>query len=154
ILDEPTAGMDPAARQATRALLDEQRRDGRAILLTTHELADVERLADRVVVLDRGRVVADDTPDAIAGGGPPIVRFRLGSGVADTDLGDLASRLGVAVRRDPDGWLRLEAVADPRLVTALATWCEARGLPLVELRVGGGSLEERYLDLVRGGGEE
>ncbi|HEU4571768.1 MAG TPA: ABC transporter ATP-binding protein, partial [Candidatus Limnocylindrales bacterium] len=56
ILDEPTAGMDPAAKGRTRALLDEERRAGVAILLTTHELADVERLADRVVVLDRGRI--------------------------------------------------------------------------------------------------
>ncbi|HEU4673541.1 MAG TPA: ABC transporter ATP-binding protein [Candidatus Limnocylindrales bacterium] len=150
VLDEPTAGMDPAARQATRALLDGQRREGRAILLTTHELVDVERLADRVVVLDRGRVVADDTPDAIAGAGPPVMRFRLAGPVADDDLLELATRLDGPVDRDPDGWLRVGGPAEPARVTALARWCETRGLPLSELRVGGGTLEERYLELVRG----
>jgi ABC-2 type transport system ATP-binding protein len=154
VLDEPTAGMDPAGRQATRALLDDQRRAGVAILLTTHELADVERLADRVVVLDRGRVVADGAPDAIAGSGPAVLRFRLDPPAGEHALLELGRDVGGTVERDPDGWLRLAGTsAEPALVTALAAWCEAHGSQIVELRVGGGTLEERYLDLVRGGDE-
>ena len=58
VLDEPTAGMDPAAKQATRERIADLRAAGTTILLTTHELGDVERLADRVAVLDHGRLVA------------------------------------------------------------------------------------------------
>src|SRR6185369_12552484 len=65
ILDEPTAGMDPEARRATRDLVAGLRNEGRTILLTTHDLGDVERLADRVAILAKGRIIVDDTPDAI-----------------------------------------------------------------------------------------
>ena len=58
ILDEPTAGMDPEARATTRAIVADLRDAGAAILLTSHDLTDVERLADRICVLDGGRIVA------------------------------------------------------------------------------------------------
>ena len=68
VLDEPTAGMDPEARAATRAIVAGLRATGVAILLTSHDLADVERLADRVCILDRGRIVASGTPGELAAG--------------------------------------------------------------------------------------
>ena len=68
VLDEPMAGLDPAGRARMRALLLELRRAGRALLLVTHSPDDAALLADRVVVLDRGRVVADGTPAEVLAG--------------------------------------------------------------------------------------
>ncbi len=156
VLDEPTAGMDPAAKRAMRELLDGLRAEGTAILLTTHELADVERLADRVVVLDRGRVLADARPDTIAGGGVPVVRFRaagaLPAGVAE----DLRTRAGAAIVDEPGGWRRVEGVAaTPATIARLCDACAVHDVLIEELRIAGGTLEERYLELVgRAGGEE
>ena len=65
-LDEPTAGLDPHARLAVWDLLRERRDEGVALVVTTHGFEEAERLADRVVILDRGRVVADDTPAAVS----------------------------------------------------------------------------------------
>jgi len=65
ILDEPTAGMDPEARRTTRELVAGLRDAGRTILLTTHDLGDVERLANRVAILANGTIVANDTVEAI-----------------------------------------------------------------------------------------
>ena len=62
-LDEPTAGLDPQARHATWELIGELRAAGVSVVLTTHHMDEAERLADRVVIIDRGRVVAEGTPE-------------------------------------------------------------------------------------------
>jgi ABC-2 type transport system ATP-binding protein len=67
-LDEPTAGLDPQSRRATWALIEELRGAGVSVVLTTHYLEEAERLADQVVVIDRGRVVAAGSPQQLTGG--------------------------------------------------------------------------------------
>ena len=67
-LDEPTVGMDVVARRAFWQRVRALRSAGRAVLLTTHYLEEADALADRIVVLDRGRIAADDTPQALRGG--------------------------------------------------------------------------------------
>ncbi len=93
LLDEPTAGMDPAAKAATRALIADLRASGVTILLTTHELADVERLADRVAIIDRGRLVALGTTAELTAGGAASLRFRVARTLAPAELADLATTL-------------------------------------------------------------
>ena len=61
-VDEPTAGLDPAARRTTWALLEEMRADGVTVVLTTHHMEEAERLADVVHILDHGRLVASGSP--------------------------------------------------------------------------------------------
>ena len=65
VLDEPTAGMDVEARASTRDLLSRLRDSGVTVLLTSHDLTDVERVADRIAILDHGRIAALDTPAAL-----------------------------------------------------------------------------------------
>jgi ABC-2 type transport system ATP-binding protein len=67
LLDEPTSALDPAGRRTVRALLVELRRRGVAVLLNTHLLSEVERVCDRVAIIDRGRLVAAGTPDELSG---------------------------------------------------------------------------------------
>ncbi|HEU0245172.1 MAG TPA: ABC transporter ATP-binding protein, partial [Candidatus Limnocylindrales bacterium] len=158
VLDEPTAGMDPAAKQATRERIAALRGAGTTILLTTHELGDVELLADRVAVLDRGRIVAAGTPAELTGAGTPRVRFRLSTRLDDVDLASLPAALGPAVgdraavvAAGAGNHYELTGLAGapgPGLIAALAAWCAARGLLITELRLGAASLEERYLELV------
>ena len=151
ILDEPTAGMDPAAKALTRALVADLRSDGLAVLLTTHDLTDVERLADRVAILDRGRIVAEGSPAELAGGTEARLRFRLAAPLATSDVEVLGSALGGAVVAEADdAFARYRVVgvaADPTTVAALAAWCAGRAIRIIELRTTGGTLEERYLEL-------
>ncbi|GAB3061829.1 ABC transporter ATP-binding protein [Sediminivirga luteola] len=79
-LDEPTAGMDPQARLAVWEVVEELRARGTAIVLTTHTIDDAERLADDVVIVDHGTVIARGTPGALVGAeihGEPVRRLRL-----------------------------------------------------------------------------
>jgi len=158
VLDEPTAGMDPAAKQATRDRIAALRDAGTTILLTTHELGDVERLADRVAVLDRGRLVAVGSPAELTGSGAPRFRFRLSTPLAAEDLRALSAWAAAndgGVAQVVAGGSRaayevegLREAPDPRLIAGLAAWCAERGLLITELRLGAASLEERYLELV------
>jgi ABC-2 type transport system ATP-binding protein len=150
ILDEPTAGMDPAAKASTRELIGSLRDEGTTVLLTTHELADVEQMADQIAIVDRGRIVADGTPAELAAGAAPRLRFRLDQPLDAAGLAALAVALGggtVRADRGPRGYVVDDLDSTPAGVVALAAWCAEQGLLLAELRTTGASLEERYLAL-------
>ncbi len=161
LLDEPTAGMDPAAKAATRELIGSLREAGVTVLLTTHELADVERLADGIAIVDRGRIVATGSLTELLAGSAAGLRFRLAGPLSDADRAALAAAIrarpgagtgdtgGPRVEDDGgDGRYRIEGIApEPWLVSLVTAWAAERGLPIVELRTGGASLEERYLEL-------
>ncbi len=163
VLDEPTAGMDPAAKASTRELIGSLRDHGVGVLLTTHELTDVERLADRIAIMDQGRIVAQGTLAGLAAGAPARLRFTLRASLGAADRAGLEGRLGglpgtgTAVRLVDDGGIgryRLDgADPTPEVVAALTGWTAERGLSIVELRTGGASLEERYLELTGRSGE-
>jgi ABC-2 type transport system ATP-binding protein len=157
ILDEPTAGMDPEARAATRAIVADLRAAGAAILLTSHDLGDVERLADRVAILSGGRILASGSPAELAAGARPRLRFRLDRALDPGPLAGLGmalaqARPGVVLVAEPDaGWYRVDGAApDPEVIATVAAWCAGAGALIVELRAAGASLEEAYLELVEG----
>ena len=161
VLDEPTAGMDPEARAATRAIVADLRTAGAAILLTSHDLTDVERLADRICILDRGRVVASGTAAELGAGVAPRLRFRLDRPLTPQESDQLGKALRVArpgallVSEPEGGGLVIEGVVpDARLVATLAAWCASADRLIVEMRTAGGTLEETYLRLVGGVEEE
>ena len=150
ILDEPTAGMDPAAKAGTRELIATLRAEGTTVLLTTHELADVERMADRIAIVDRGRIVAEGSPADLAAGAAPRIRFRLDSVLTTDELGTLGPALagGTLAEDGGPGRYRVDGRdSSPALVAALSGWCAAHGRLIAELRTTGATLKERYLAL-------
>jgi ABC-2 type transport system ATP-binding protein len=120
VLDEPTAGMDPAAKAGVRELIGDLRAAGRTILLTTHELADVERLADHVVVIDRGRLLAAGTPAELVAGSAPALRFRLARRTAATQPSE---------RKRSSSWARRWARRSRRQVGRPPSAHQARARP-------------------------
>ncbi len=155
ILDEPTAGMDPEARATVRAVVADRQAAGVAILLTSHELADVERLADRIVVLVGGRIAASGTPAELAAGLKPRLRFRLDRPLDAEGVAALAGAIGAAVQVGDRTWLEVtDRAPSPELVAAVAEACRAAGRLIVESRAVGGSLEDAYLALVAEAGRD
>ena len=122
LLDEPTSALDPAGRRTVRGLLEALRERGVAVLLNSHLLSEVELVCDRVVIVDRGRTVAEGTPHELAA--PGVVEVETQSGT----------------RRYPDA--AREDVPD--LVAALV----AGGERIYAVRVVTGTLEDAYLGLV------
>jgi ABC-2 type transport system ATP-binding protein len=152
-LDEPTTGVDPAGRQLIRALVGELRDEGVAVLLSTHELDEAERLADRVVIIDRGQLQVEGRLDQLAqhaSGGE--VRFRAPTHVDTAALAShLASHLGephgAAVTELAPGEYLVAAEPTPWLIVALTAWLAERNLPLSDLRTGRRRLEDVFLEL-------
>jgi ABC-2 type transport system ATP-binding protein len=146
-LDEPTAGVDPEGRIVVREIIADQRAQGRCVVLTTHELAEAERLADRVIIIDRGRLLAEGTPAELTSGtADSSIRFSTAPGI-DTDSLGMALGPGTVVAEEGPGRYRLRPPAGtptPGVVAALAAWLAAHDLSLGDLRTGQ-SLEEAYL---------
>lgn len=141
-LDEPTAGMDPKARQVTYGLVRDLRDRGVTVILTTHLLDEAEQLADRVMIIDRGRVLAEGTPaELMAGGG-----LRFGAPPA-LDVTGFPASLGTVEELRPGHYLS-GATPDPDMVAELAAWAAARGVLLDYVTVGARTLEDVFLELV------
>ncbi len=147
VLDEPTAGLDVHGRDLVRAVVRELRDEGVCVLLTTHELDEAERLADRVAVLHCGRLAALGSLEELAAAteGGPALRF---SGPADLDVDALSTTLGGPVRSTGVGVFVAEVEQSAATVARLAGWFAAEGLPLGEVRAGRQRLEDLYRQLV------
>jgi ABC-2 type transport system ATP-binding protein len=147
VLDEPTAGLDVQARRATWALIEELRRDGVTVLLTTHAMDEAERLADHVVIIDAGQVVGAGSPAELTrGGAEGQLRFRAPSGL---DLSRLLLALpdGTRAGEAPRGHYLIEGSVDPQLLAAVTAWCAANGILAEDLQVERRTLEDVFLDL-------
>ena len=140
-LDEPTAGVDPVGRRVIRDVVAESRARGVAVLLCTHDLADVEAVCDAALILHEGRVRAAGTVAELTEGG---TQFRSSPGL---DLDALGVAVGATVTEGAPGAYRVDVVLDAARTASLATHLDATGSPLLGLQHGW-SLEDRYVDLV------
>jgi ABC-2 type transport system ATP-binding protein len=147
-LDEPTAGLDPQARLAVWDLVGQVRDAGTAVVLTTHLMDEAERLADHVVVVDAGRVVAQGSPAELTGARDAAEQVRFGARPR-LDLSALRSALPLGVRAEeqsPGDYLVTGAI-DARVLSTVTSWCAAHGVMPQGLTVGRRSLEDVFLDL-------
>jgi len=156
-VDEPTAGMDPGVRRDVWDLVGELRDDGVTVVLTTHYMDEAERLADRIHILDHGRLVASGTPLELTRGGstatirlvvtqpfppgaPESLREALGPGTQVTQLDALS--------------LLVTGPADASTLARVSRWCEEQGVLPESLALGQRNLEDVFLDLTGRGLQE
>jgi ABC-2 type transport system ATP-binding protein len=144
-LDEPTAGLDVQARHDTWDLIDDLHADGVTVVLTTHLLDEVERLAQQVAIIDGGRLVALGSPAELTGD-EHEVRF---SGRPRLDLASLRDALPEAVSAQEvvAGRYVLRGPLDPHMLATVTAWCAGHDVMPQNLTVGRRSLEQVFLEL-------
>ncbi|MCA9726197.1 MAG: ABC transporter ATP-binding protein, partial [Candidatus Eisenbacteria bacterium] len=146
LLDEPTAGLDPAGRRELHRLIRSLASKRRAILMTTHYLEEAEAICDRVVVLRRGRIVADGTPLELLrhAAGASTVWLRVDGAL---DPGALIT--AGTVQMEPEGgYLRFQTTDPAAFVSTLGDVLRKQTLSLTDLRLKRPTLEDVYLELV------
>ena len=152
-LDEPSAGMDPQSRRAVWELVRELRAEGVGVVLTTHLMDEAEDLADHVVVVDHGTVVAQGAvADLVAAGDDRTLRFRAEPGLDPVALAQALTaaapdRARSDVRETSPGDYVVTGAVDPDVLAALTVWCAERGVLASRITVGRRTLEDVFLDL-------
>lgn len=146
-LDEPTTGMDPQARRTTWQLIRQLRSDGVSVVLTTHYLDEAEELADNVIMLDAGRIVAQGTPAELTRtNATGQVRFSARPGLAVEQLRN-ALPVGSEVTEAVPGHYLVSAEVTPELLAAVTSWCASQQVLAEGLSVERRSLEDVFLAL-------
>jgi ABC-2 type transport system ATP-binding protein len=143
-LDEPTTGFDPTARRDAWNMIEGLKELGTTIVLTTHYMEEAQHLADRVVILREGRIVAEGAPETLGDklGRETMIRFRTPDGVAH--------RAAEAIGRKSviSGNQATIATTDPqRDLYRLLSWAEGEGITLPDLEVRRPSLEDVFLEV-------
>ncbi|ABL82049.1 MULTISPECIES: ABC transporter ATP-binding protein [unclassified Nocardioides] len=149
-VDEPTAGMDPQARRTTWELLEELRGDGVTVVLTTHYMDEAERLADRIHIIDHGRLIASGTPlELTRGGTHATIRLVVTRPFPPGSPDSLAHTLGehTEVTQLDALSLMVTGPADASTLAKVSRWCEENNVLPESLTLGQRNLEDVFLQL-------
>ncbi len=145
-LDEPTAGLDPMARRTTWETIQRLASEGVTVVLTTHYLEEAEHLADRVGIVNHGRLLAEGSPaELVAAAGR--VRFTADRPV---EADAVAHAVGAPTRHLGGHRYEIDVEATPAVMVAVTAWAAAEGVLLTELRAGAAGLEEVFLEVAGG----
>lgn len=148
MLDEPTAAMDVEGQERVLDLVTDRATGGAAVLITSHRLEEVERLADRVVVLHEGRLRADAS---VAGLTRSVAEVRI-DGIPFDRVASLNTAVGLSFALEPEGTAvsRLPEGTDPQdALRSVLDWCVAHGIATTAASVGRRSLADAYRELLR-----
>jgi ABC-2 type transport system ATP-binding protein len=147
-LDEPTTGLDPQSRRQLWDIIEDFRREGGSVLLTTHYMEEAQRLCDRVAIVDHGRIIAQGSPRELITslGAQHVVEFAIADGAA-IDERSLAALPGVEGVANGDGKIRLTVSRIHETVPALMVLLNDRGAMLSELATHHATLEDVFIAL-------
>ena len=149
-VDEPTAGLDPAVRRDVWTILEELRADGATVVLTTHYMEEAERLADRIHIIDHGRLVASGSPiELTRGGRTSTIRLVVTRPFPPGAPASLKAALGDHLDVVPIDELSLVVTgsADASTLANVSRWCEENDVLPESLTLGTRTLEDVFLEL-------
>jgi ABC-2 type transport system ATP-binding protein len=145
-LDEPTTGLDPQARRSLWDVIEEMRKAGKTVFLTTHYMEEAEKLCDRVAIMDHGRILELDSPQGLVKSqfSERAIQFAAPEGTGPESFESLP---GVIRTASEDGEVVLYSDNVQRTLGALMDWADARGMDLGDVHVRRATLEDVFLKL-------
>jgi oleandomycin transport system ATP-binding protein len=147
-LDEPTTGLDPSSRRSLWTAIRELVAEGTTVLLTTQYLEEADQLADQIVVLDHGRVLAEGTSDQLkARAGGQVLEVRPADGDLNRVAAVLAGVAGGSPAVDADARLVTVPAADPGVLAEVVRRLDAAGVAVADLALRRPSLDDVFLRL-------
>jgi ABC-2 type transport system ATP-binding protein len=154
-LDEPTTGFDPTARRQAWEVIASLRELGKTVFLTTHYMDEAQNLADRVAIISGGTIVAEGTPETLAGRdlAPTEIRFRMPDAVGHGQLpGGVTAAIDAGTDGGPPGLVVLRTLEPVAVLNQLTAWALDRDVELIGLEVTRPSLEDVYLEVTEEAG--
>lgn len=147
-LDEPTAGMDAQSRIAVWDIISAMKRDGVSVVLTTHLMDEAEQLADDVVIIDHGKVVAQGSPSELTNHDEfPVLSIETADVLDTRPLNDALTPAGLSVEEVRPRSYRVRGTGSPEVVEKLAREAARQDVLIRELSVSHRNLEDVFLDL-------
>jgi ABC-2 type transport system ATP-binding protein len=148
ILDEPTVGVDPQSRNAIFETLEKLKAEGRALIYTSHYMEEVERLADHIVIIDHGKVIADESPAGLHQRLPAqaALRFELAAPMKREHLERLRAEAGVGSITANDNSYEIH-LTEADCAVPLLGWLEKNGYRITHFATARASLEDIFLNL-------
>jgi ABC-2 type transport system ATP-binding protein len=147
-LDEPTAGLDVGSRVELHEVMHELQKKGTTIILATHDMAEAEKMADRVAILLKGKIAAIGSPTQLTATGSGLVKISVSS-----ELSSLASTTpqfpSVSQRLTKDEYVIYYSQDAGETVPAVLAFLKAGSDRLIDLRVERPSLEDRFLEITQ-----
>jgi ABC-2 type transport system ATP-binding protein len=153
ILDEPTAGLDVASRSELHDMMQELRDQGSTLILATHDMAEAEKMTDRVAILLRGEIAATGSPRELTAKGSGLTKVSVRTELSQ--LHDSGQNFPAVTQERFDDEYAIYFSTDPGpTVSAILDFISSNGDKLIDLRVERPSLEERFLEITANGGAE
>ena len=146
-LDEPTAGLDPQARREMYDRIEDLRAEKKTVLLTTHYIEEAERLADRVAIIDHGRVIALGTPRELKARAAGTTRIEVRLAQPELEAVLIALDGVTECHRLGNGQFTLRSTRPPQTIVALVKYLEHHGNDLHSLEIAAPSLEDVFVEL-------
>jgi ABC-2 type transport system ATP-binding protein len=148
LLDEPTAGLDVGSRVELHEVMRELQVKGSTIILATHDMAEAEKMADRVAILLKGRIAAEGSPTQLTAAGKGLVKISVSSETASLSQGSIAFP-AVSQQMTKDEYVIYYSRDAGETVPAVLEYLKAHDDHLVDLRVERPSLEDRFLEITQ-----
>ncbi|NQU36764.1 MAG: ABC transporter ATP-binding protein [Actinobacteria bacterium] len=145
-LDEPTAGLDAHGKRVVWDVIEALRSVGVTVVLTTHSMEEVERLADRVAVVNSGRVIAEGSPAELTTSTTPLVDFRTATSFDEARLQAALPPASAALLRGECEY-RVTGANAAELLAAVTGWCANNSVEIVTISTGHRRLEDVFIEL-------